>query len=77
MENKESDLIGNILIVSLLLLLSIGGYISYKSIDWTVLKRMEAQPLLLPTPAPVATESAQIVASPSATATTSPTKTQR
>ena len=50
MKKNNSDLIGNILIISLLLLLVIAGYISYKSIDWTVLKRLEAQPLVIPTP---------------------------
>ncbi|MEI8067809.1 MAG: hypothetical protein WCG91_02585 [Candidatus Shapirobacteria bacterium] len=65
MENKNSNLTGNILITSLLLLLIIAGYISYRSIDWTVLQRLEAQPLILPT---------QTIASPSATATSSPIK---
>jgi len=47
---NQKDFIGNTLIITLLVLLSIAGYISYKSIDWTVLKRLEAQPLILPTP---------------------------
>jgi hypothetical protein len=46
MKNKESDLIGNILIISLLSLLLIAGYISYKSIDWDVLERLESQKLI-------------------------------
>lgn len=73
-ENKKPDYIGNILIISLLSLLIVAGYISYKSIDWTVLKRMEDQPLILPTQTPLSTPSAQIIASPSATATSSSIK---
>ncbi len=46
------DIWGYILISIFLLLLSYAGYISYKSIDWTVLKRMETQELILPTQAP-------------------------
>jgi len=56
-ENK--DIIGNIIITTLLILLSVAGFISYKSIDWTVLKRLEAQPLVLPTPVSVQEKSAQ------------------
>jgi len=62
----KKDPIGNIIIATLLVLLTIAGVISYKSIDWTVLKRLEAQPLILPTPIP-ASPSAQIIASPTAT----------
>lgn len=74
-ENKKPDYIGNTIVFTLLGLLIYAGYLSYKSIDWDVLKRLEAQPLVLPTPAPIvpASPSAQI-ASPSSTATSSPTK---
>jgi len=64
-ENKKPDYIGNFLVFSFLGLLLYVGYLSYKSIDWTVLKRLESETLILPTP---------IIASPSATATTSATK---
>lgn len=49
---NQKDPIGNIIIAILFILLSIAGYISYKSIDWDVLKRMEQVPLVLPTPVP-------------------------
>jgi len=58
-ENKKPDYIGNIIIFVLLGLLIYAGIISYKSIDWTVLKRLEAEPLVLPTPIP--TQSTQII----------------
>lgn len=48
MENK--NFIINLLIVILLILLTIAGIISYRSIDWNVLKVMEAQQIVLPTP---------------------------
>ncbi len=49
---NQKDPIGNIIIAILFILLAIAGYISYKSIDWDVLKRMEQVPLVLPTPIP-------------------------
>jgi len=58
MENK--NFIINLLIVILLVLLTIAGIISYKSIDWNVLKKMEQQNLVLPTPileTPISSES--------------------
>ena len=55
--DSEKDLYGNILIVSLFILLFIAGIISYKSIDWQVLKKLESQPLNLP---PSATRSATL-----------------
>ncbi|MFA5749609.1 MAG: hypothetical protein WC895_00065 [Candidatus Shapirobacteria bacterium] len=60
--SDKKDPIGNIIIITLLALLSVAGYISYKSIDWTVLKRLEAQPLVLPTPAtsPISSPSSTI-----------------
>lgn len=44
-----------IIILSSLLFvfLTIAGIISYKSIDWDVLKKIESQQLILPTPVPV------------------------
>jgi hypothetical protein len=52
MEPKKLDLGGYLIVGLLLLLLSYAGYISYKSIDWTVLTRLESQSLVLPTPLP-------------------------
>lgn len=48
MTPKDNDLFGNIIISILLALLFLGGIIAYRSIDWEVLKRMEAIPLQLP-----------------------------
>jgi len=53
MNNKKKiDIIGIISITTLFILLTIAGYISYKHIDWDVLKRVEQQELILPTPIP-------------------------
>lgn len=49
---QKNDFFGTILIVVLFILLTIAGVISYKSIDWDVLKKIESQPLVLPTPIP-------------------------
>lgn len=66
MNNKPIDIIGYLLLATLSLFLVYGGYLSYKSIDYDILKKLEAQPLVLPTPIP---------ASPSASLTTQkPTK---
>jgi len=65
-ENKKTDYIGNTIVFILFGLLLYAGYLSYKSIDWTILKRLESEPLILPTPIP-ATQSAQIA--PTSTAT--------
>lgn len=67
---NQKDPIGNIIMTLLFILLLIAGIISYRSIDWDVLKRMEAVPLILPTPIPTlntATNSAVPSASISAT----------
>lgn len=69
--NKKPDYIGNTIVFILLGLLLYAGYLSYKSIDWNVLKNLEAEPLILPTPIP-ATQSAQIA--PTSTATFPATK---
>jgi len=63
-ENKKPDYIGNVIVFILLGLLTYAGYLSYKSIDWDVLKRLETEPLILPTPIPTAISS--IIATPSA-----------
>jgi hypothetical protein len=49
---KNKDLFGSILLIILLILVIIAGVISYQSIDWTVLQRLENQQLVLPTPIP-------------------------
>ena len=58
MDNKSFDFWGSLLITTLFLSLTYAGFLAYKSIDWDVLKQLESQPLLLPTPA-VASPSAQ------------------
>lgn len=61
---NQKDPIGNIIISLLFILLFIAGFISYQSIDWNILKKMEQIPLVLPTPiltntiSPVSTQSA-------------------
>lgn len=53
MENKNDiDYVGVILITIFLILLSYAGYLSYRSIDWDVLKRLEQAPLGVPSPIP-------------------------
>jgi len=47
----KKDVVGPILLFSLFILLIIAGTISYQSIDWNVLKKIEKQKLILPTPA--------------------------
>ncbi len=62
-ENK--DFIGNILILILITLLIVAGYISYKSIDWKVLNRIESQTLILPTPIPTISPTQIQISTPS------------
>jgi len=62
---NQKDIIGNILVFTLLILLTVAGIISYKSIDWTVLKRMEDSKLVLPTPAITSTPISTSTATPS------------
>jgi hypothetical protein len=56
------DYLSIILLTSFFLLLTYAGYLSYQSIDWDVLKRLESSPIALPTlqpnPTTNATESA-------------------
>lgn len=58
--HQESGIgpVGYCLVALLLLLLIYAGWLSYKSIDWAVLKRLESQTLVLPSPAPPASASA-------------------
>jgi hypothetical protein len=67
MPQNKIDITGIILLSSFFLLLLFAGYLSYKSIDWNVLKRLESQQLVLPTPIPTQTILISPAASPSAT----------
>lgn len=60
MDPKPLDFLGSLLLLALFILLLYAGFLSYQSIDWSVLKRMEAEPFVLPTPlpSPIATSSA-------------------
>lgn len=49
---SQPDFIGLGLILFFFLLLGYGGFLSYKSIDFDVLKKLEAAPLVMPTPIP-------------------------
>jgi len=69
---NQKDPTGNIIIAVLFILLAIAGFISYKSIDWNVLKIMEQIPLVLPTPIPPINDAT--TASPTATISAIPTK---
>lgn len=69
MDQKPIDPIGWILLGTLFLLLTYAGWLTYKSIDFQVLQKLEAIPLILPTPI-IASPSAQL-ASPSAATTQS------
>lgn len=51
-EKNKIDYVGVTLIVIFFILLSYAGYLSYKSIDWDVLDRLEKAPLVLPTAIP-------------------------
>lgn len=48
----KKDIFGPVLLILLFTLLIIAGIISYQSIDWTVLTRLENQQLILPTQVP-------------------------
>lgn len=77
MQPKKLDFFGYVLIITFLLLLTYAGYLSYQSIDWDVLKRLESQQLVLPTPivsAPTEIAPPASNASPSAVITVTPTK---
>lgn len=47
---KNKDIIGPLLIALLFVFLIIVGIISYRSIDWKVLQKLEGNKLILPTP---------------------------
>ena len=64
---EKKDFMGNILILILILFLIIAGYISYKSIDWKVLNRIESQTLILPTPIPTISPTQIQISTPSST----------
>lgn len=53
MKNKNKiDYIAITLILVFFILLSYAGYLSYRSIDWNVLKRVEQSPIGIPSPIP-------------------------
>ena len=54
-EPKPLNFWGYLISLTLLILLSYAAFLAYESIDWDVLKRLEASPITIPTPAPVAT----------------------
>jgi hypothetical protein len=47
---KEIDFFGYTLIISLFIMLVIAAYLSFKSIDYKILEKLEASPLDLTTP---------------------------
>lgn len=47
---KQPDNTSYILIVILLILITIAGFYSYKSIDFGILERLEKEPLVIPPP---------------------------
>lgn len=51
----KKDILGPIILAILFILIIIAGIISYQSIDWTVLNRLETQELILPTQIPTTT----------------------
>lgn len=51
-QKPQIDYPGVLIITVFLLLLTYAGYLAYQSIDWDVLKHLEAQPLIIPTPVP-------------------------
>jgi len=55
MEKPKMDIYGLMLLLALFVALSIGGYISYKSINYGILTQLESQQLVLPTPMPLIT----------------------
>jgi len=62
----KDKIIINILISLLFVFLTIAGIISYKSIDWNVLKVMEQKKLVLPEPiSPIPTSTISATATPS------------
>jgi hypothetical protein len=66
MEKTKFDIWGITLLISLFIALTYAGYLSYKSIDYKILNKLEAIKLELP---PEATPSAILSATPSATPT--------
>ena len=45
---NKLDLVGSLLIISLLVCLTYAGILTYKSIDFKVLEKLESSPLQLP-----------------------------
>jgi len=74
MKETKIDFWGWTFIISLFILLIFGGYLSYKSIDYKILTKLENQKLVLPTEVPFNPATASAQASPSATTTIAPQK---
>jgi len=55
-EEKKLSWLSWTIVGVLFSLLAYGGYLSYKSIDFDVLKKLEAQKLVLPSPQPTASQ---------------------
>lgn len=78
MKSSQTDWIGIILLSLLALLLLYAGLLSYQSIDWDILKRLESTPLLIPTQfvpvqaPPPTTPSPSIIITPTHAPVTSP-----
>jgi hypothetical protein len=70
MEQHKFDIWGYLLVASFFILLSYAGYLSYKSIDWTVLQRLESQTLILPTPMPASNSAIPVTPNLNATPVT-------
>ncbi len=64
MTQKNDDIFGLILILTLLFLLAIAGYLSYKSIDKDILNKLENKPIIIPTPIPTTPISTNSAVSP-------------
>lgn len=60
MPDKKIDLLGFVLLFIFFTFLIYAGFLSYKSIDFKILKKLEAQPLLVP-PQPTSTSSANTI----------------
>ncbi len=72
MTNLDKPLhpVGYFLLSIFFILVLYAGFLSYKSIDWNVLKRLEQQPIYLPTPQTQPISS--VTSTPSATGTSTP-----
>ena len=58
MKKDVFDIWGTTIFIALLIAIAYGAYLSYKSIDYKILNKLENTQLILPTPIPVATDAA-------------------